>query len=128
MNKLTKLNKMIWFYILIIIGLSIGLLYFIFTYEIDKNVAVKLEVIEKNEFNVLAENELSYLIKKNQNVILKFNDKYYDLKIKDFSVNKGVLKINFLNTPRDLKLIPNTFINGILSYSKTSIFKELMKF
>lgn len=128
MNKLTKLNKMIWFYILILILFSIVLLYFILTHKINKNANVRLEVLKNGEFNVYSNQEISYYIKKNQTITVRFNEKFYKLKIKDFNVTNGILKINFYKLPKEMKLIPNTILNGVFSYDKTTIFKQLINF
>ncbi|WP_406617924.1 MAG1140 family protein [Mycoplasmopsis lipophila] len=128
MNKLTKLNKMIWFYILILILFSIVLLYFILTHKINKNANVRLEVLKNGEFNVYSNQEISYYIKKNQTINVRFNEKFYELKIKDFNVTNGILKINFYKLPKEMKLIPNTILNGVFSYDKTTIFKQLINF
>ncbi|MGP1451602.1 MAG: MAG1140 family protein [Metamycoplasmataceae bacterium] len=128
MNKLTKLNKMIWFYILILILFSIVLLYFILTHKINKNANVRLEVLKNGEFNVYSNQEISYYIKKNQTITVRFNEKFYELKIKDFNVTNGILKINFYKLPKEMKLIPNTILNGVFSYDKTTIFKQLINF
>lgn len=128
MNKLTKLNKMIWFYILILILFSIVLLYFILTHKINKNANVRLEVLKNGEFSVYSNQEISYYIKKNQTITVRFNEKFYELKIKDFNVTNGILKINFYKLPKEMKLIPNTILNGVFSYDKTTIFKQLINF
>lgn len=128
MNKLTKLNKWFILYVFILILITGFLLYYLFTYKIAITTKVKIKVGSNNEYQILADSNVIYELKKNQEVILKFQNKYYELKIKHIEIVNGLANIKFYNIPKNIKLLDNTLIDAVISHDQTNIFKIITNF
>ncbi|WP_027120719.1 MAG1140 family protein [Mycoplasmopsis lipofaciens] len=126
MKKLIRINVWCWIFILLIVIFTVILFSFLLTYKIDKTIKMNIRVDNKKELSIFTNDKAAIFLKKNQNIVLEINKKYFDLKITDINIENNLifLKINYL--PKNLQLIPNTNIVGTLLYSKTNLLESII--
>ncbi|MBU4690353.1 hypothetical protein KQ874_01450 [Mycoplasma sp. ES3157-GEN-MYC] len=126
MTKLTKLTKWFWIYLVVITLLSIFVFYFVLTYKIEKTIKVNFIVDEKKNLVLLAPEKSLFYIDKNKEISINYDNKIYLLKVSAVKkINENVL-VTFYKLPRNMRLIPNTHIEGVLYYDKSSILSNFI--
>lgn len=126
MKKLTSISPWIWVVCCLLIISTVGLLYFVLNYEIEKTFNINLHVDENKKMILLAPEKYSFYIEKGKKITIKHDHKFYDLVIKDFANINGTLAINFGSIPKKLKLVKNTNLDAILYYGQTKILSLIL--
>lgn len=121
MNKLTNINKYFWIVGLIILLLIIGVIIFIFTYQIEESINAKLEIKDLGNTHAYVNSQDAYKISRMDKITININGHYETGIISNitFSDKYNMYEINILNlkTP----LLPNTLLDANIIIAKTSI-------
>ncbi|QBF34857.1 hypothetical protein EG856_02960 [Mycoplasmopsis phocirhinis] len=66
-----------------------------------------------------------FYIEKNKLLTIAYSGKIYTLKVAAINTIDNNVFVTFYNLPQDIKLIPNTTIDGVLIYNKTTLIDAL---
>ncbi|AEI89830.1 MAG1140 family protein [Mycoplasmopsis bovis] len=127
--KLTKISRWIWFWLALILVASIILLIFIFNYEIEKTEKINLYIDSKNRMYLLGNNKLFYSLKQGQKIILKINEKAYNINISGIKILKDSAQFDFISYDDTLRqlLRKDMNIDGVIHLGETTLFELLFK-
>ncbi|TQC54054.1 hypothetical protein E1I18_01175 [Mycoplasmopsis mucosicanis] len=128
MTKLTRPTKTMWVLFALLIIFSVLLAYFVLSFKIEKTIKVQFFINDKRELVLIAPEKTLFFLEKNKQVNVNYSDRFYMLKIfKIQKINENVL-VSFYKIPPEMKLVPNTHIDGSLFYEKTSVLKALFPY
>ncbi|CAL58812.1 hypothetical protein MBOVJF4428_00539 [Mycoplasmopsis agalactiae] len=127
--KLTTISKWIWFWLALVFVASVILLIFIFNYKIEKTEKINLYIDEKNRMHLLGNNKLFYSLKQGQKIILKINEKAYDINVLTIKILKNSAQIDFTSYDDNLRSLLRKDINidGVIHLGETTLFNLLFK-
>ena len=124
MKSLIKISKWIFVLIFIVLLLSTSFLIFIFHYEIEDTIDVKLYTKNVDETNIYVKKNINY-ININSKLKFNFNNNFYTIIVKDitFDENLNLFKITFKGAK--LNFYPNLEINAKIIIGSKKIFEFL---
>ncbi|VEU78075.1 MAG1140 family protein [Mycoplasmopsis columbinasalis] len=125
MKKSTKLNKLVACWLIVVFFLLVGILAFLIFYQVNKTAPLKILVDDKKNFVVISNNDVAYLLKKDQTLSVLLNNEIYQVKIKNLFLKENLLYIDWYNFPK-LQFLPNTEINATIILEKTTLLKQLI--
>ncbi|WP_052717037.1 MAG1140 family protein [Mycoplasmopsis meleagridis] len=125
MKKLTEFNKWHMFLLIFLTLLSIAFFIFIFNYKIDKVKHVEISIDEKRNIKLLGDSSLSYLLDKDQKIVLEINNKNYEVKLKKIITNIKGTELIIYNFPKNVRIYPNSIINSYIFLDQKPLFMEL---
>lgn len=125
--KLTKVSNWIWAYFILILMVSIGIIFFILTYKIEKLTNVVINVDENRKLYIVGQHNVLYNLEVGQNLTLDLENKHYIITIENFKYKNDGIIINFSTNEYQLieKLKPNMTLNSKLIYGTTTLFNKL---
>ncbi|UUM19228.1 MAG1140 family protein [Mycoplasma sp. 1018B] len=128
MERLTRLNKYLIFFLVLIFILSIAIIIFICFYKIEKTKMIKLQINDFKNQKLLGSQELINEVNVNDFIRLKLQSQIYNVKIKNIQLINNYVEITFYDFPNNWKILNNLEIDGWIILDKISIFKALFNF
>ncbi|ADV34094.1 MAG1140 family protein [Mycoplasmopsis fermentans] len=126
MKKLTTVSKTVWILLILLAIATVTLIVFICLYHVDKTIRVKLQVNDKKDLTLLANDKTAYLLKKNQKIIINVNDQIFNLKIRNLKIENQTIKVTFYNLPNSLKLLPNTTLDATIFVDRATLLNLIL--
>ncbi|MEA4115222.1 hypothetical protein VBM87_00265 [Mycoplasma sp. 744] len=128
MERLTRLNKYLIFFLVLIFIFSIAIIIFICFYKIEKTKMIKLQINDFKNQKLLGSQELINEVNVNDFIRLKLQSQIYNVKIKNIQLINNYVEITFYDFPNNWKILNNLEIDGWIILDKISIFKALFNF
>ena len=125
MNKLTRINFIIFIFVSLLVITSIFTTYFVLSYEVETIIHSQIEVDSLNNKKLYLSSNDGYLVKKDALINVKINNKYYTFKIEDLNFDKEkklfVLKV----TNSEIELLRSSTLEANIIYKTNSLFNVL---